>query len=84
VINEDLNESIKSNTGRNTPNQTPQTPKDSIRVQSDQKKSIEKVEKVEIKIEPIEVMEMEHDGEIVPEEEEVLIKNIFKENEEEQ
>ena len=29
-------------------------------------------------------MEMEHDGEIVPEEEEVLIKNIFKENEEEQ
>jgi hypothetical protein len=30
VINEDLEESIKSNTGRNTPNKTNETPKDSI------------------------------------------------------
>jgi len=80
VINEDLEESIKSNTGRNTPNQTP---KDSIKVNNEnsepKKKSTERVEPK--KNEPIEIMEMEHDNSIVPEEDDVLIKNIFKENE---
>jgi hypothetical protein len=83
VINEDLEESIKSNTGRNTPSQTP---KNSIRINeaSESKKKSADPERIERKNEPIEVMEMEHDNSIVPEEDDLLIKNIFKENEADQ
>jgi hypothetical protein len=40
------------------------------------------VERAPVKIaEPIEVVELEHELEELPEEEDLLIKNIFKENE---
>ena len=81
VINEDLEESIKSNTGRNTPCQD----KDSMKLAEQQQQSEAKrqsIERPEKKIEPVEVMEMEHEISLVPEEDEQLIKNIFKENEE--
>lgn len=74
MINEDLNESIKSNTGRN-----PSTPSLKLEQSAEQKKkSVERPVKIP---EPIEVVEMEHELEGLPVEEDQLIKNIFKENE---
>lgn len=75
MINEDLNESIKSNTGRNT-----NTPSLKLEQSAEQRKrSVERP--VKLASEPIEVVEMEHEMEGLPDEEDLLIKNIFKENE---
>jgi hypothetical protein len=70
VINEDLNESIKSNTGRNTPQQS--------------RGEIVPAEKSTDKRTALEVMEMEIEQEAaLPDEQHEFVQNIFKDNEEE-